>query len=785
MKTLLRNFLSVQRRFKLATLLNVFGLAVAFAAFMVILMQIDYDRTFDHFHKNADCIYRFEIGQENQPPTAVVSRPLAELFTHSSSQIEAGALMEYYIAPRVFSVESNGNKNIYKEETIQVTPSFTDVFDFTMTEGSAKALTEPDHILIPQSLAQKLFQSESAIGRQLITQSKTWTVGGVYRDFPRNTFLKNAIIQAIPETDNKDKWENSNYFLFIRTSSPDVKPSEVIDQFKRNTDPKVIFQKDITWEKAKVGIRLTSIKELHFVTDARFDNSPKANRMVVFVFMVIALVILLIAGINYMNFSTALTPMRVRSINTQKVLGSSDRSLRLSLLLEAIIISGIAYLISLLFLYFLPLTPVNELVDADLALSAHPAIMSITAALALLLGFLAGLYPSYYVTSFPPALVLKGNFGLSPSGRKLRNVLISLQFIASFALIICAIFMSLQNQFMQKTPLGYDRDELLVSDVSKKLVSSREAFSRQMESYAEVEGVSFGEQLLSSSDQYMGWGRDYHNQNINFQCLPVEPGFLKVMGIPVIEGRDFREEDKLTKYGALIFNEMAKKQYDLKVGESIDSMEIAGIMPDIKFASFRMSVSPMAFYVFGTKNWGTTPSYAYIRVKAGSDLRQAMAHLKETLATIDPDYPFNARFYDDVLNATYEKEGKTTALITLFSFVAIFISIVGVFGLTVFECLYRRKEIGIRKVFGASMQQVLTMFVWTYLRILCLCFVLAAPVAFLFVQRWLQNFAYKTPVSWWVFAVSFVVVALITLATVVFQSWRAASDNPLNSIKTE
>ncbi|MCD8137021.1 MAG: FtsX-like permease family protein, partial [Parabacteroides gordonii] len=274
-----------------------------------------------------------------------------------------------------------------------------------------------------------------------------------------------------------------------------------------------------------------------------------------------------------------------------------------------------------------------------------------------------------------------------------------------------------------------------------------------------------------------------------FQCIPVTPSFLHAMGIKVTEGRDFRPEDDLKDTGCYIFNEKARQTYDLELGDKINGDEIIGFMPDVKFASFRNEVSPMTFYVWGKYRWGDEGnkyySAAYVRVKAGSDLRAAMKHVKTSLTKIDPVYPFKVSFYDEILQQTYVKELKISNLITLFSVIAIFISIVGVFGLVVFESEYRRREVAVRKILGSSTSQILVMFNRGYLFILVICFLLAAPVGFYGVYRWLENFAYRTPMYWWVFLVSFVIVSVITFVTVTFQNWQVANSNPVDSMKTE
>jgi putative ABC transport system permease protein len=775
--------MSVARRFKLAATLNMLGLSVAFAAFMVIMIQLDYDFGFDKFHKDYDKIFRLEYTHRTTSQ-AVINRPLAELFFESSPHIVAGAISNPWGGEVFFHVEKEGIRNFFKEKGISVSPEFTDVFTFDFVEGPEDALKTPGNVLIPLSLARKLFGNESAIGKQLISEGRNQPVGAVYRDFPINSVINNYIYSAMSENENKQNWGNWNYHVYIRVNEAS-NASLLFDNFKRNFDAKTFFGESFDWDEAGDSLRLTVLPEIHYVTDVRYDQTPKASRQTLMILFAIAIVIVVIAAINFTNFSTALTPMRIKSINTQKVLGARRNTIRLSLISEAVFVGLLSYFLAILFIILFNSTSLARLVDADLSLTAHPLIVGGTALVALLTGFLAGAYPAHYMTSFAPALVLKGSFGLSPKGRQLRNTLIGIQFIASFALIIGASFMYLQNRFMQNSPLGYDRDELVITNIWK-IQRSRDAFTNQIKAYAGIEDITFGESLLSSSDQYMGWGREYKGENIVFQCLPVHYTFLKVMGIDITEGRDFRQEDAGKQYGAYVFNEKAQKQYNLELNTTIDNNgEIIGFMPDVKFASFRTEVVPMAFYVWGTENWGNQPNVAYIKLKAGTNMRSAMAHIHTTLKQFDADFMFEVRFFDEVLQRLYEKEASLSALISLFSVMAIFISIVGVFGLVVFDSECRRKEIGIRKVLGASVMNIIFMFNKMYFKILVICFVLAAPLAWYAVHRWLQNFAYKTPMYWWVYLLAFAAVGVITVCTVTFQNWRVANDDPVKAIKTE
>jgi putative ABC transport system permease protein len=531
-------------------------------------------------------------------------------------------------------------------------------------------------------------------------------------------------------------------------------------------------------------IYLTALSDIHFLPDMQYDFVPKVSPNTLLILFGIAIIIIVIAAINFTNFSTALAPMRIKSINTQRVMGALRRTMRLLLVFEAVFISLLSYIVAIGLIPVFQDTQLVHLVDADLSINANLQIVAGTALVALLTGLLAGIYPSRFMTSFAPALVLKGSFGLSPKGKRLRNTLIGIQFLSSIVLIIGALFMYLQNYFMQNSDLGFQKDGIIVVE-SGRISKSYDAFSNQIKAHPGVDDITYSTMLMSGSDGYSKWSSQYRGKEILYQVFPVHYTFLDLMGIEVIEGRGFRQEDANADHGAFIFNESARKQLELELNVSFEgwhNSKIIGFVPDIKVASFRMIAEPTAFFVHKNMNWVGDLNYAYIKLSKGANIRDAMAHINTVLAEYDSNYPFEIRFFDEVVQQLYEKEISLSSLISLFSLIAIFISIVGVFGLVVFDSECRRKEIGIRKVFGATTTGIIVMFNKVYFKILVICFVVAVPIAWYAVNKWLQNFAYKTPIYWWVFLLAFVAVGVITIATVTFQNWRIANENPVNSI---
>ncbi len=564
MKIILRNFLNVLHRFKVATLLNILGLTVAFAAFILIMMQINYDHTYNRSIPSADAIYRVEAVFEETTAQSILCRPLAEVFFAASPYLEAGTIVNMFWGKPVLEVEKHGDKVWYEEFVVPVSDGFTDVFNLEMVEGIAEAFREPEKVILPESMAVKMFGDESAVGSSIKMGEINYTVGGVYRDFPRNSSLKNAIYLSMGN-ENKTNFGNFNYIVFVRLSSPDLS-DEVVDNYMQNYHQEA-FKTAFGVSADDVRIRLTPFTDLHYIKNVEYDPEEKSSPQVVAVMFIIAIVLLVIAAINFTNFSMALTPMRIKSINTQKVMGAEESVLRKALLSEAVCICLLSFGLSLIVVFLFTHSEFRDLVSGEMTFAANAPVLFLTGGLAFLLALFAGLYPAYYMTSFPPALGLNGSFGLSPKGRMLRNGLLGFQFIASFALIIGAGFMYLQSHYMQTTTLGYDKDQLIITYLNYTHAPNKAVIINDLKQFAGIDAVTGAQFLLSSGDRYMGWGRKYRDKEINFQCLPVDPDFLEVMGITVHEGRDFRPDDERTGGGAYIFNEKARHELELEVNE--------------------------------------------------------------------------------------------------------------------------------------------------------------------------------------------------------------------------
>ncbi len=795
MKLMIRNLLYLFKRFKTAVVLNLFGLTIAFAAFLLIVMQVDYEMNYDAMHSKSGRTFRLEANHGEFEHNAIHCLMFSDAFVNSSAHItDYSYRYPFYGGERycqINEVDDQGEAKVFKENFQLCLPNISDVFDFHMKEGSVECLSIPGSVLIPESVAKRLFDKQSAIGKRIrMSGSSGWqpvsttilTIGGVYKDFPGNTTVQNRIYVPMDQLDLlKSSWQMYANEIYVTLDDP-LNKEEVLDHFNKTFD----FAKSQMGSAQEIALRLTPLKEVYYTHDTTFDFNPKGHRETNYVLLGIAFLILFIAGINFTNLTTSLIPLRLKTINTHRVLGCSIYKLQAISLIESIVICLISYILALFIVNDLSYTPIANWVDADIRLSQYKGLILLTALIAILTGCLAGLYPAIRSTSYAPALVLKGSFGLSPKGKKVRVALIGFQYTVSIALIIVTLFMGLQNHFMTSSEqLGFNKDQVAIVNLTPEIYAKHKPqYIQKLKDYPGIEDVAFSVYELSKEDDMIDLEYARHeDKDVFFKVFYASENFLSVMDIQVEEGRDFTREDLNKAQSDYIINPAAERDFHLHPGDRFNDRTVLGVSKDFRFNSCRIASSP---FVFALNNDIPNPKLvSYIRFNSKTNLQEAVAHVRETLKEIDPTFPFEISFYNTILNNLYQKEQTLGKLISLFGIMAILISIVGVFGLVLFETQYRRKEIGIRKINGATTGQILLMFNKTYIRIVSVCFIISIPIAWMGTQQWLENFAYKTPLHLWVFIVAFLIILSVTIGTVTFRNWQAANENPVNSVKSE
>lgn len=795
MKTIIRNFTSIFRKFVTANLLNLLGLSLAFASFFVIMTQVIYDLGYNKSFTEHEKLFRLtmKLGPGMEDYGVTLPRPLVEQLAAASPHIKGYGIEEGWTRIDQFLVDDQE----YSLNLVYGINDFMSVFKPTVICGDLKGLNQLPNIVLPRSEAMRIFGTANAVGKTLKykwVEGWIFNVCAVIEDYPENNFLHGISFRGL--NDNEGNYQNWNYQAYIRVDDTANLPNVISAMRQKAIE---LFKDDFNMttqqEEEALQVVLTPIADTHFAKDLSKDspNIKTVSRSSVYLLICFSLLIVVIAAVNFMNFTLAETPLRIRSINTQKVLGASTASLRGSLLAEAVIISLLAFVGAMAMVYLAHDLGLQKLVQGSILLQDNLWLVGITLLISIVVGLLAGAYPSYYVTSFPPALVLKGSFGLSPKGRVLRTSLICLQFVVSFMLVIGVGIMYQQSYLIFHTDYGFDKDEVMVVPTAPDTRNHADAIDADLRKIPGIEGASLAQSVLGSNDRYQTWGRGEGDKHMTFTCVFVDWRFLSVMGIDIVEGRNFRQTDG----DVYIFSESAKKKYPwLVVDKPIndEDMPVVGFCEDIKYSTLRVddSQQPIAFLVPSRDGYyskeGFWRNHLLVRVAKGVDKREAKEKVLDVVLKYEheskPDIS-DLRYVDDVLEESYRQERLFTQQILLFSLLAILISIIGVFGLTMFESEYRRKEIGVRKVFGSSTREILLMFNRRYLYILLGCFAVAAPLGYLVGQHWLEGFAVRTAISPLLFVVSFLLITLITMLTVTYQSWKNANENPVNSIKTE
>ena len=770
-----RKILSLFFYFKLATILNLLGLSLAFTVFYIVVSQIVYEYNFDKSYPGYETIYRMEAVEENGI-NQYFDRPLLELIQKSSSHIVASGIRECWSDEIIFSVENNPGER-YRDKTICINKGYTDVFGFEFVFGEPSVLDlDVNQVIIPLSLSRRLFALENPVGEEIQTFYTAYRIAGVYVDFPENSTLENVIYKPLGTT-NSQRWGMGNYWGAVRLD--DSKMKDEVDKSLKYQAGQLKVLRGETYE-----FRLFPFSDLYFYSQTT-DDPVSGDRQKTWTLFGIACVILIIAGINFANFSIALAPVRMRSVNIQRVIGVSVLSLRWSFFMEAMVLSFAAFLISLVEIQIISHTDLNRLLVADVSLSYVSPAFYVSLGVALLTGCLSGIGPARYLVSFHPAFVLKGSFVHSSRGVKLRNGLIGFQFFVTFILLIQALFIFHQNRYMSKVPLGIDKERVLAIDFytffrygsSEK---ERMYFLDKAKAYSGCEALFASNRLVLNKDEaYEGWLGRLNNDaftKIGFGVLRIDPGFMKGFSIPVVEGR-FPENDS-----EAVFNETARKKYDLKVGDRVGDLVISGFMPDLNIKSFRVKPEPFALLLDGA-----VKGVIYIKLQEGVNENEALAYYrklsKETNTYAGCSIP--VRMMDQVLAGLYEKEHTVQVTVSLFCGLSILIAIMGVFGLVVFESQIRKKEIGIRKINGATTKDIVILFNRIYIRIVLLSFVVALPLSLYLVNRWLSSFIHHISIDVLTYIAVLSGIWMITGATVTIQCWRMANMNPVKSIKNE
>lgn len=811
MKIAFRNFLTTLRRYKISSLLNVIGLTLAFTAFYVIMTQVWWELGYNRSLHEADRIYLVENEDWYEPGkwSSWLNRPVPERVIASTAGVEVGGCMwgGFGSGTCWTSNEPSFGYNKFSASCGSVSLPFLDVFAFRSVEGDVHDLGKPKSVIVSREAAERM---RVGVGSLIWVDTDepqpdgAMEVVAVFEDFPDNSLLGECeVVKNLGETNlyTTSEW-SFNYFVKFR---PGADPDEFARQW---TNVNQEMQREAAEKRAAAGdaaddddesgiygVRLSPVSELYFESDSQAP-CRQGSVVTTYTLLGIAVLVIVLAFINFVNFFFALVPVRIRTVNTFKVFGAPASSLRFNFVFEAFGLVLIALLAAWYVSFALQGTEFASYISASLALSQNLEVVGLVAVVAFVMALAASLYPAWYITSFAPALVVKGSFGGTCSGRRLRTLLLGVQFFISIGLIIATSFIRLQHDYMMHYDMGFDKENLLAVRLSERGAVSYDALRQKLLSDPQVKDVTGATSRLVSVGR-MGWGREFKGRQVAFQSYVVQPDFLRVMGIPITDGRDFLESDFDKELGTMIFNEAARREFEMQVGDRINGFvspdeQIVGFCADFNFKPLQYGVSPFCFYLLPKKiqqeNYWHLPHVVYVRMTPGADIAAVTAHIRRCIAEVYPRTEpgdIVVRVFDEELGLEYDNERKLTAIVGLFALLAVVIALMGVFGLVLFETQHRRREIAVRRVMGASRGEILAMFNRRYVMLVAVCFVLAVPVSIWAVRHWLAGFAYAVPLYWWVFALALAGVLAVTALTVTVRSWHAVNENPAESVKSE
>ncbi len=795
---------------KAYSFINITGLAIGLSSFLLIALYVMDELSYDRFFPKADRIYRIntdiKFGGANLH-MALTSDMMGQLLKKDYPQVEQYTRIYTFSGEKLIK---KGNEYITENNIANVDSTFFDVFQLPAIQGNVRhALDEPNTVVLTESAAKKYFGSTHVVGKTIeikAYKNPFYKVTAVVKDIPRNSHFHFDFFFSMKNVDYQwGQLTSHNFYTYLL-----LKKGTDGKAFEKNFDQ--YLDKHVLPEAKRFFVNMNSIDDfrkagnliaysmmpltdIHLYSDRSSELSPGGNIQYVYIFSAVALFILLIACINFMNLATARSANRAREVGVRKVLGTEKRQLIFQFLMESTVMVLISLLIAIIIVYaILPLF--NHVADKQMELLSlfSVCILPLLIALPFVVGLMAGSYPAFFLSAFKPIEVLKGKLNSGSKSGGLRNVLVVFQFATSIILIAGTIVVYEQLHYIQTKNLGYNKDQVLIINGVSSLSNNKTAFKNEI---LQLPGVVSGtiSGYLPVSDSYRS--DNSHSKeaamtatnSFNMQRWYIDDEYIKTLGMQIIKGRNF-SKDFPTDSEAVIINETTAKilGYDDPVGKKIYSsidnegntmpLTIIGVVQNFNFESLHQNIGPLSFRLGGGEGFGVFKVHA-------SNIQQLVTQIQNKWKAVAPGLPFSYRFLNESFHGMYRAEQRVGKIALIFSVLAIFIASLGLFGLATFMAEQRTKEIGIRKVLGASVHGIVQMLSKDFIKLVAVAFVFAAPLAWWGMHNWLNDFAYRINIEWWMFAAAGAGALCIALATVSFQAIKAAIANPVSALRTE
>ena len=778
-------------RHKGFTLLNISGLAIGMTAGFLVLLYVNFELSYDNMHSKGDSIYR--VVADIDTPSEKIEAGIAAWAVGPNIEKEFPEILKFTrVLGEDFTIVKDGNKFL-EEHVIGVDSAFFEIFDFELVKGDkTQVLMRPNSLVISETMATKYFDSNDPIGQNMVIEGfdNPAIVTGVMKDIPENSHIQADIIVSMitytaPPSNRDEQWGNYNPSIYVLTAEG-TNPKSLVAKFpsfleKRNGDA-------MRESKMFVTLFLEPFKDVYLKSDRGGSISGSINN--VYVFSIIGIFILLIASINFINLATARSVERAKEVGIRKVIGADKNQLAFQFIGESIIICTLAFFFAV-GLTALGLPYFNELAGKTVSIGvfAEPINILYLFLLALAIGTIAGIYPAIVLSSFKPISVLKGGFSTGTKGVLLRKSLVVVQFTISITLIIGTIVIYNQMRFMQNQDLGFNKEHTIV--IPTEPGSSQEALRTSISKIPGVKGTALASSVpgTGNSTAYSEIENQQGDLQIaNLDLYFVNEDYLSQLGMEIIAGRGFSRDFASDSSKAMIINEKAVSLLGYAnaqdaIGANYQQWgsngEVIGVVKDFNFNSLQEEITPLTMRLDPAQTDVIT-----IKIE-GTNTAQTLVSIESTWQSMQPGDPFEYYFLDELFNNQYQAEEQFEDLFLSFALLAIFISCLGLLGLAAYSTIQRKREIGIRKIVGASVSSIINLLSKEFIKLVAIAFIISAPIAWYLMHSWLEDFAYKIDIKWWMFVVAGIGSMIIALATVSFQAIKAATSNPVRSLRTE
>lgn len=789
-------------RYKSFSFINILGLAIGISCSILIMLFVIYENSYDNYHEKADRIYRLAVRASigdtkiNQTySSAITFLKLLEEFPEVKNGVKFSNIGQI---PVKYQDQTN-----YETKFLAVDSTFFDVFSVPMINGDPKTvLVEPNTMVVSESTARRYFGRTDVTGEVLSAEFSyglgeiVFAITGVSEDMPSNSHFHYDFLVSLtsfPELINNTGWTSNNFITYLvlvegaSKDSMEVKLKDFTRKYMGGESFDEWVSKGNYWE-----YYLQPLTDIHLTSDLNGEFEPNGNKTYVYIFSVIGFIILLIASINFMNLTTAKSSLRIREVGMRKVVGSGRNKLIRQFITESVFLSFIALAVGIIIVE--SLMPVyRNFVGRPLEMNYFDnwIIIPSLLILGLVVGIISGSYPAFLLSSFKPVMILKGQPGTGRSGYWLRNILVILQFSISIFLIISTLIIYQQLLYFQNKELGFDKEQVLVIHNPGSLGDKTEPLKETLRKQSAIITVSGSYSLPGTGFSNIGFGAEGVEENFTLNLCICDYDFLKTLKIKLADGRFFSREFP-TDSSAVVLNKKAVEllAWDDPLGKKINNwasergnFHVIGVIEDYHYESLHSEIRPQALFLSdGYYRWNED----YISIRLQTDrITSSINEIKKIWNEFIPDAPFEYSFLDDDYEHLYDNEIRTRKLFTIFSLLAIFIACLGLYGLSSYIAEQKVKEIGIRKVHGATVSSIVNQLNLNFAKWVLIANLFAWPVAWFAMKKWLQNFAYHVDISWWVFLVAAFLALLIAIFITSLQTIKAALQNPSESLRYE